>query len=183
MKRFYWILIFAMIASCVVSCTKESASGSDNKEPMGEITVRGIIYDNSGSTMSGVVVSDGYKCVKTGGDGRFEIDSDLSKVKFVYVVLPSGYKVPVEGGKAQYYKRLGEGDAQDPGLGDSRQYAMSSGLVWGGGEAVGAVAGEQFVVARQGRCFFRSVHVRTRFRCKVTFFRADLCIFSLPRIQ
>ena len=112
MKRFYWILIFAMIASCVVSCTKESASGSDNKEPMGEITVRGIIYDNSGSTMSGVVVSDGYKCVKTGGDGRFEIDSDLSKVKFVYVVLPSGYKVPVEGGKAQYYKRLGEGDAQ-----------------------------------------------------------------------
>lgn len=112
MRRFYWILIFAVIASCVVSCTKEPASGSDNGEPMGEITVRGIIYDNSGSVMPGVVVSDGYKCVETGSDGRFEIDSDLSKVKFVFVVQPSGYAATVENGKAQFYKKLGEGDAQ-----------------------------------------------------------------------
>ena len=104
------MLVIAALWSCGKDDVKPNGNGGG--DPMGEITVRGIIYDNTGSAMSGVVVSDGLKCVRTGSDGRFEIDSDLSKTKFVSVVLPSGYKVPVENGQAQFYKRLGEGDAQ-----------------------------------------------------------------------
>ncbi|MBP3482856.1 MAG: calcineurin-like phosphoesterase C-terminal domain-containing protein [Alistipes sp.] len=111
MKRFYLSIFFVLL---LVSCGKDTGIDPDGGgvKPEGEVTVRGIIYDNGGNVMPNVVVSDGLNCVKTKSDGRFELASDLTKAKFVFVVQPSGYRSAVEKGRAQYYKRLGEGDAQ-----------------------------------------------------------------------
>lgn len=107
MKYLYSILLGVLLS--LASCSKaETDEGGGGGKLEGEVTVRGIIYNNRGEVMSGVVVSDGTKCVKTQSDGRFEIDSDLSKAKFVSVVVPSGYQAPVSKGKSQFYKRLAD---------------------------------------------------------------------------
>ena len=100
--------MLAAFCSCSSNPTEPEQPGDET----GEITVRGIIYDESAKPMSGVVVSDGFQCIKTGDDGRFSLESDLSKVKFVYVVQPSGYQAPVASGQSGFWKRLGKGDAQ-----------------------------------------------------------------------
>ncbi len=67
--------------------------------------VTGRVVDSvSGEGLEGVVVSDGLKCVRTLQDGRFYLQSNLSKTKFVWVSTPSGYLPPVSGGIPQYYK-------------------------------------------------------------------------------
>lgn len=106
------LLSIVVLVAGVLSCGKNPEPLTPQEEELGEITVKGIIYDETASPMPGVVVSDGFKCVRTGADGKFNLDSDLSKVKFVYVVQPSGYTVPTNAGKPQFFKRLGEGDAQ-----------------------------------------------------------------------
>lgn len=76
-------------------------SGSDFQ---GEITVSGHVLDKSGAPVAGVVVSDGIHCTATSSDGSFGLDTDLSKVKFIYVSCPSDYSVDVKDGLPQFYK-------------------------------------------------------------------------------
>ena len=91
------------------ACTPElPAIDGDQEPPMGPITVSGLVCDNEGQPLEGVVVSDCYRCVKTDVDGVFELDSDLETAKFVYVSIPSGYAVPTKNGLPIFYKRLSE---------------------------------------------------------------------------
>lgn len=106
------ILIFLLLLAGLWSCSSSSTTPEKPDDETGESNVCGIIYDDSSKPMAGVIVSDGFQCVKTGADGRFAMESDLSKVKFVYVVQPSGYQSEVASGKPQFWKRLGSGDAQ-----------------------------------------------------------------------
>lgn len=108
MKKIMMMLLLAGVWSCSSSTAEPDAP---NEEP-GDINIRGIIYDDNAVPMADVVVSDGFQCVKTGADGRFSMESDLSKVKFVSVVQPSGYQAPVESGLPRFWKMLGKGDAQ-----------------------------------------------------------------------
>lgn len=105
-------IILLLLAAGLWSCSHEPASEPGPDENPENVTVRGIVYDDSAKPMGGVVVSDGFKCVKTGDDGRFTLDSDLDKVKLVYVVQPSGYQAAVESGQSKFWKVLGKGDAQ-----------------------------------------------------------------------
>ncbi|MBO4340446.1 MAG: calcineurin-like phosphoesterase C-terminal domain-containing protein [Bacteroidales bacterium] len=68
--------------------------------------VTGRVVDNSGNPLKDVVVSDGLQCVRTMFDGTFYMQSNTSKVKFVYVSSPSGYVPVVEGGIPKFYKAL-----------------------------------------------------------------------------
>ena len=109
MKR---ISILLLLLAGLWSCTPAAKPSETPGDDPGETNIRGIIYDDSAKPMAGVIVSDGYQCVKTGADGRFAMESDLDKVKFVSVVQPSGYQAAVTSGKPQFWKRLGRGDAQ-----------------------------------------------------------------------
>lgn len=51
----------------------------------------------------GVVVSDGYSVVQTDKDGVYQMKRD-KKAKFVFVSVPSQYKLPVAGSIPVYYK-------------------------------------------------------------------------------
>lgn len=71
---------------------------------MDDFTIKGRVVDNDGKPMEGVVVSDGHQCVRSMVDGSFYMESDMAKVKFVFVSTPSGYLPPVSGGIPRFYK-------------------------------------------------------------------------------
>ena len=89
MKRFL-IPLFAILFA--VACTPDNGGNTGNGDgpsnnqgykPTGKITVRGIVYGGGTTTLEGVVISDGLLCVKTDKNGYYELDSDLSRTKFI----------------------------------------------------------------------------------------------------
>ena len=70
--------------------------------------VSGKVLDANGAPLSGVVVSDGILSCKTDSDGEFRMDSDLTKVKFISVSTPDGYKAPVKNALPIFYKRISD---------------------------------------------------------------------------
>ncbi len=100
MKRFL-IPLFAILFA--VACTPDNGGNTGNGDgpsnnqgykPTGKITVRGIVYGGGTTTLEGVVISDGLLCVKTDKNGYYELDSDLSRTKFIMASIPSGYSAP-----------------------------------------------------------------------------------------
>ena len=77
----------------------------DQKEPC---NVSGKVLDANGAPLSGVVVSDGLLSCVTDSDGEFRMDSDLTKVKFISVSIPDGYKAPVKNALPIFYKRISD---------------------------------------------------------------------------
>ena len=75
--------------------------------------VQGLVCDSDGNPLEGVVVSDCYKCVETDKFGRFELNSDLDLVRFVYVSIPSGYAAATNNGLPVFYKRLSDETSTD----------------------------------------------------------------------
>ena len=108
MYRFACIL--SLLTILLLSCTPEAKPDIPNDTHASDkpITVRGTIYDDGGNRLSGVVVSDGTRCVKTDAQGVFELASELEVAKFVFVSIPSGYSVPVKNGLPIFYRRLSE---------------------------------------------------------------------------
>lgn len=103
------IIILSALLVLLSACTKEPGSnggGSTPVKPKGAITISGSVKDASGNGLSGVVVSDGFKCCTTATSGRYELDSDLSKAKFVFVSIPEGYHPSVVNGIPVFYRRL-----------------------------------------------------------------------------
>ena len=117
MKKLFIPLIALLLA---IGCTKDSTenggngntsgNGSGEYVPTGKITVKGTVYGSDGP-LSGVVVSDGLLCVKTKENGYFEIDSDLSRTKFIMASIPSGYTAPKDkNGLPIFYQRVTDED-------------------------------------------------------------------------
>ena len=111
MKRLFipfLTLIFAL------ACTPDNGgeqNGNNNNNggytPTGKITVKGLVYGGGSTKLAGVVVSDGLLCVKTDETGYFEIDSDLSRTKFITASIPSGYMAPTnENGLPIFYHQV-----------------------------------------------------------------------------
>lgn len=111
MKRAY-LLLFLFILG-VVSCNKENDPGKDNNggsenatPTPARYTLSGTVSGNDGVLLQGVVVSDGHNCVKTGVDGKYYLDTDLSSARYVFVSTPSNYSAPVKDGHAVFWKFL-----------------------------------------------------------------------------
>ena len=112
MKRlFIPILTLLFALACTPDNGGENNGGNNNNggyTPTGKITVKGMVYGDLGSTkLAGVVISDGLLCVQTDENGYFEIDSDLSRTKFITASIPSGYAAPTdENGLPIFYHRV-----------------------------------------------------------------------------
>ncbi|MBR1962078.1 MAG: calcineurin-like phosphoesterase C-terminal domain-containing protein [Alistipes sp.] len=98
MKRFFIPFLTIIFA---LACTPDN--GGDNNgnqtsnegyKPSGKITVKGMVYGGGNDVLEGVVISDGLLCVKTDENGYYELDSDLSRTKFIMASIPSGYSAP-----------------------------------------------------------------------------------------
>ena len=81
--------------------------------------VTGIISDQSGKPVSGVVVSDGYNVVKTDSTGKYELPRN-DKAKFVFYTTPATYEVALSSdGYPLFYKTLADNTNFDFTLGKS----------------------------------------------------------------
>ena len=81
--------------------------------------VTGIIRDQSGKPVSGVVVSDGYSVVKTDSTGKYELARN-DKAKFVFYTTPATYEVALSSdGYPLFYKTLADNTNLDFTLGKS----------------------------------------------------------------
>ncbi|MBR0301054.1 MAG: calcineurin-like phosphoesterase C-terminal domain-containing protein, partial [Bacteroidales bacterium] len=69
--------------------------------------VAGHVVTSDGLPLSGVVVTDGFSCTSTDEFGFFQMESDLSKVRFIYISTPSGYEPPRRGGVPVFYIETG----------------------------------------------------------------------------
>ena len=118
MKRFLFPILALIIA---VACTPDNGSDDNNNanngnsvggyKPTGKITVKGLVYGGGSKKLAGVVISDGLLCVQTDETGYFEIDSDLSRTKFITASIPSGYSAPVDAnGLPIFYYRVTDED-------------------------------------------------------------------------
>lgn len=111
MKRLF---ITALTLIFALACTPDSGdvTGGNNNQnggykPTGKITVKGIVYGDGNNTIEGVVISDGLLCVQTDETGYFELDSDLSRTKFIMASIPSGYTAPTDAnGLPIFYHRV-----------------------------------------------------------------------------
>ena len=103
MKRlFIPILTLLFALACTPDNGGNTPGNNDNPNkpgqgyvPTGKITVKGLVYGGSNEKLAGVVISDGLLCVRTNENGYFEIDSDLSRTKFIMASIPSGYTAPL----------------------------------------------------------------------------------------
>ena len=118
MKRFFTLFLTLLFAlACTPDNGGENNGGNNNNggyTPTGKITVKGMVYGDLGSTkLAGVVISDGLLCVQTDENGYFEIDSDLSRTKFIMASIPSGYSAPVDkNGLPMFYHRVTDEERQ-----------------------------------------------------------------------
>lgn len=69
--------------------------------------ISGKITDDKGTIVAGVVVSDGYKVIKTDAKGEYFFETN-PKAKFVFMSTPNGYEQ-----KGNYYMKLGESGKYD----------------------------------------------------------------------
>ena len=112
MKRLFIPILTLILA---LACTPDNGgenSGNNNNNgggytPTGKITVKGLVYGGGSTKLAGVVISDGLLCVQTDETGYFEIDSDLSRTKFITASIPSGYMAPTDAnGLPIFYHRV-----------------------------------------------------------------------------
>lgn len=108
MKNTLTILFTLLLAwACVSPDNGNNGSEGEKPQPTGPVTVRGIVYGGGTNTLEGVVISDGIQCVKSNAEGYFEMNSDLSKTKFIMASIPSGYAAPVDdNGLPIFYHRV-----------------------------------------------------------------------------
>lgn len=75
--------------------------------------IYGFVTTTHNAPLAGVVVSDGVQCVQTNENGFYQMDSDLSTVKFITASIPSGHKaLNDENGMPQFYHRVTEQEVE-----------------------------------------------------------------------
>ena len=58
-----------------------------------DFNISGSLKDTEGNGVAGVIVSDGFKCVKTDSRGRYKMKRD-SLARFIYFSVPAEFEVP-----------------------------------------------------------------------------------------
>lgn len=66
----------------------------------------GRVVTDQGEPLAGVVVTDGLQCVTTDAFGNYRMQSDLDKVSFVSVSVPSGYEAEMYNAVPQLFRRV-----------------------------------------------------------------------------
>lgn len=80
------------------------------------VIVKGTVSDTTGKPVRNVVVTDGFLFTQTDNQGHYTLDTDTDKSRFVYISVPSGYKIDHTGSiPDKFYQEISnkEGDKKD----------------------------------------------------------------------
>jgi len=101
MKRFFHTLVALLLLAACTDGNNELGSKDPFSIPDKEgCNVKGTVFDDYGTPLEGIVVSDGLQTTQTDRNGHFWLSSDLSKRRFVTVTVPSGYEIESKEGLA-----------------------------------------------------------------------------------
>ncbi|MBO4447522.1 MAG: hypothetical protein J5764_05295, partial [Bacteroidales bacterium] len=100
-KFCFYLLMLAAVAACG---GEKPDPGPVEPEIPEHYTVSGTVTSDDGAALAGVTVSDGYVCAKTGQDGKYYLDSDLSDRDYVFVSTPSSCSAPLVDGTPVFWK-------------------------------------------------------------------------------
>ena len=110
MKRFFHTLVTLLLLAACTDGNNELGSKDPFSIPDKEgCNVKGTVFDDYGTPLEGIVVSDGLQTTQTDRNGHFWLSSDLSKRRFVTVTVPSGYEIESKEGLPQFFDRIPEG--------------------------------------------------------------------------
>ncbi|WP_278845470.1 metallophosphoesterase N-terminal domain-containing protein [Alistipes communis] len=110
MKRFFHTLVALLLLAACTDGNNELGSKDPFSIPDKEgCNVKGTVFDDYGTPLEGIVVSDGLQTTQTDRNGHFWLSSDLSKRRFVTVTVPSGYEIESKEGLPQFFDRIPEG--------------------------------------------------------------------------
>ncbi len=130
LRRHFLRNIGLLSATATLPASAILAQPADRYRAVG---VRGRITGD-GKALKGVVVTDGFNVVTTGGDGRYNFAAH-SNAEFLYISLPAGFTIPHEKGIAAFYKPINKStSSQDL---DFRLSSISGGddkhafILWG----------------------------------------------------
>ncbi len=76
------------------------------KPAPGAPTITGVVKTPEGQPLKGIPVTDGVQVTTTAADGSYSLVSDLSKVKFVSLSLPTNVRIPSRNSLPQFFKRI-----------------------------------------------------------------------------
>lgn len=68
--------------------------------------VFGRIATPEGRPVPGVVVSDGFQCVRTDGWGKYQMKSDLTRTRFIFISIPAEYEIPTHNNIPLFWRRV-----------------------------------------------------------------------------
>ena len=78
------------------------------------LMLKGVVVDEEGKGIAGVVVNNGREFCKTDRRGAWQLSTDTTVCKFVSISTPREYRLPEKDGIASgYYIPVGEAVAKD----------------------------------------------------------------------
>lgn len=105
MKR--TIITFAAAVLFLSGCAKEDERPV--KSPIApETDFYGVVTDNHGQPLEGVVVSDGYSCTATDANGVYQLVGNEFSYQ-IYISLPAEYEVPMSEGLPHLWQQIDTG--------------------------------------------------------------------------
>ena len=131
MSKFYIRILPVCLVVLVLAACSSSEGGGGDGPAAGQIpdkagmTVKGMVKDNAGNAIAGVVVSDGLEVTATDERGIYYLASDLARRNFVFVSVPADCEIPATQGCPRFYRKIDRkqavnradfaDSAQDPG--------------------------------------------------------------------
>lgn len=114
-RRLILCLLAAWIMWFVAGCHNDPVDEPEEKPGVGEIVpdpgmdLYGLVVDENGNPVPGVVVSDGFQCTLTNAKGIYQMKKSAG-AEFVHFSVPSDYEVPTvsaTGQMALFYSPIG----------------------------------------------------------------------------
>lgn len=86
----------------------------ETDEPAPPVTIDGKVTDSStGQGIPGVVVSDGYNCVKTDASGAYSLEA-RAVARTVQITVPAAYEIPLDSkGRPAFWQKITPGTRAD----------------------------------------------------------------------
>lgn len=118
MNKHIFVFLFIIGAFCLCSCADDFATrinldgNSSGEDFNSEAALYGTVQDNYGKPVAGVLVSDGIQTTETDAEGNWQLFSDLTLRRFVFITIPAGYEVPSKNGIPQFWQRISADEKQ-----------------------------------------------------------------------